>query len=59
MKKKIDKVELLIWLIGAMVIIALIGLCIYSCIVGVEIKTDSTITSTNNAVNVAVRNIIF
>lgn len=57
--KKIDTVELLIWLVGAIVIIALIGLCVYACIVGVEIETDSTITSTNNAVGVAVRTIIF
>jgi hypothetical protein len=57
--KRIDKVELLIWLIGAIVIIALIGLVVYCCIAGVEIETDSTITSTNNAVNVAVRTIIF
>lgn len=57
--KKIDKGELIIWLVGAVVIIALIGLFVYSCVIGAEIETDTVITNTNTAVGVAVRTIIF
>jgi hypothetical protein len=57
--KKIDKVELMIWLVGAVVTIALVGLFVYSCVIGAEIETDTVITNANTAVGVAVRTIIF